>query len=153
MEPGSYRFRWDKVVYAPGEVRVVAYRNGRRWAKDSVRTAGKGAKMEIAEVPQEIRSDGQQFIYIDVSIVDADGNFVPDARQRVSFFPEGPLEVVAVCNGDATSFEPFKANSILSFNGRAQAIIRAKKGAEGRATLMVRSVGLTENPVEFRIRR
>ncbi len=153
LQPGSYRFRWDNVVYEPGEVRVVAYRNGRRWAKDAVVTAGKPAKMEIAEVPQEIRSDGLQLIYIDVSIQDSDGNFVPDAKQRISFFPEGPLEVVAVCNGDATSFEPFKANSILSFNGRAQAIIRAKKGVEGRATLMVRSVGLNETPVEFRIRR
>ena len=37
--PYEYRLRWDDVVYEPGTLEVVAYKNGRRWATDTVRTA------------------------------------------------------------------------------------------------------------------
>ena len=31
----EYRLRWDDVKYEPGELRVVAYKNGQEWATDS----------------------------------------------------------------------------------------------------------------------
>ena len=37
--PYEYRLRWDDVVYEPGALEVVAYKNGRRWATDVVKTA------------------------------------------------------------------------------------------------------------------
>ncbi|HEY8902050.1 MAG TPA: beta-galactosidase GalB, partial [Chthoniobacterales bacterium] len=33
--PGEFRLRWDEVKYEPGELRVVAYKNGQRWAEAS----------------------------------------------------------------------------------------------------------------------
>ena len=32
----EYRLRWDDVKYQPGELKVVAYKNGRKWAEDVV---------------------------------------------------------------------------------------------------------------------
>src|SRR5436190_10986534 len=43
--PYEYRLRWDDVKYEPGELRVIAYRNGRHWAEDTMRTAGAAAKL------------------------------------------------------------------------------------------------------------
>jgi beta-galactosidase len=40
--------RWDDVVYEPGELRVVAYKSGKQWATDSVKTAGAAEKIEMA---------------------------------------------------------------------------------------------------------
>jgi beta-galactosidase len=37
-EKFQYRIRWDDVVYEPGEVRVVVYKEGKRWATDSIKT-------------------------------------------------------------------------------------------------------------------
>lgn len=34
----EYRLRWDEAVYEPGTIEVVAYKNGRPWAADSMRT-------------------------------------------------------------------------------------------------------------------
>src|SRR5208283_804969 len=36
----EYRLRWDDVVYAPGELKVIARKNGRKWATDTVKTTG-----------------------------------------------------------------------------------------------------------------
>ena len=149
----GFRFRWDDVKYEAGELRVVVYKNGRRWAKDVVATARAASKIVLEPVAQEIRSDGQQLVYLDISIADEADTLVPNARNRVSFYVQGPVEVIAVCNGDATSFEPFQANTIYTFNGRAQAIVRAVKGSEGRASVDIRSVGLTPQTVELRVRR
>ena len=41
----EYRLRWDDVVYAPGTLEVVAYKAGREWARDTVRTAGSGWRL------------------------------------------------------------------------------------------------------------
>ena len=32
--PYEYRLRWDDVVYQPGTLKVVAYKNGKKWATD-----------------------------------------------------------------------------------------------------------------------
>ena len=34
----EYRIRWDDLVYERGEVKVVAYKAGKDWATDSVKT-------------------------------------------------------------------------------------------------------------------
>ena len=39
--PFEYRLRWDDVVYQPGELSVVAYRDGKEWARDRVKTTGR----------------------------------------------------------------------------------------------------------------
>src|SRR5204863_9674149 len=36
--PYEYRLRWDDVKYEPGELRVIAYRNGRHWSEDTMKT-------------------------------------------------------------------------------------------------------------------
>ena len=41
----EYRIRWDEVTYQPGELKVVAYKEGKKWATDSVRTAGPAARL------------------------------------------------------------------------------------------------------------
>ena len=39
----EYRLRWSDVVYEPGELRVVAYKNGLEWAESAVKTTGPAA--------------------------------------------------------------------------------------------------------------
>ncbi|MFO1489236.1 MAG: beta-galactosidase GalB, partial [Verrucomicrobiota bacterium] len=45
--PLEYRLRWNDVVYQPGELKVVAYKNGRRWATDSVKTTGAATQLGL----------------------------------------------------------------------------------------------------------
>ncbi len=54
----------------------------------------------------------------------------------------GPGEIVAVDNGDATSFESFQAQERHAYNGLALVIVRTKPGEAGVITLKAQSDGL-----------
>jgi len=43
----EYRFRWDSVIYEPGELRVITYKNGQIWASDTVKTAGDAKQLQL----------------------------------------------------------------------------------------------------------
>lgn len=45
--PYEYQFRWDSVSYNSGELRVVTYKNGKKWATDNVKTTGDAAKLAL----------------------------------------------------------------------------------------------------------
>jgi len=151
--PGEYRFRWDDVVYQPGELSVTVTRNGRRWAKDSVRTAGAASGLRLEADSKTITADGKDLVFVTADIIDDQQVSVPSADSRINFFVDGPGKVIAVCNGDATSFAPFNATSINAFSGKAVAIICADKGAEGRLRILARGNRLPEQSIEVRINR
>ena len=44
----EYRLRWDDVKYEPGELKVVAYKNGKQWATEIVQTTGKAAALQLS---------------------------------------------------------------------------------------------------------
>ena len=140
--PLEYRLRWDDVIYQPGELRVVAYKHGAKWAEDTVRTTGAAAKLALAADRATLHADGQDLSFITVKIADQDGLLVPRSKNRVKFELTGPGEIVATDNGDATSFESFQSPERAAFNGLALVIVRTKAGAAGSLTLKATSDGL-----------
>src|SRR5271166_3792924 len=52
----EYRLRWDDVVYQPGELKAIAYKNHRRWAQDVVKTTGPAAKLILKSDRAALRS-------------------------------------------------------------------------------------------------
>ncbi|HWH67957.1 MAG TPA: beta-galactosidase GalB, partial [Candidatus Sulfotelmatobacter sp.] len=126
-KPGQYeyRLRWDDVVYQPGELKVVAYKHGRKWAEDTRKTAGAAAKLTLEPDRATLAADGRDLAFVTVTVADQAGQLVPRAKDHVSFELSGPGEIVAVDNGDATSFEPFQAKERNAFNGLCLVIIRS----------------------------
>jgi len=148
----QYRFRWDDVVYEPGELRVVAYKRGAKWAESVVRTTGAPAKLLAAADRRELNADGADLAYVTVTVADRDGLMVPRAKHALAFELSGPGEIVAVDNGDPTSFEPFQATVRRAFNGLALVVIRTKAGAAGEITLRATSDGLAAATCTMRAR-
>ena len=144
----DYRLRWDDVAYQPGELKVVAYKQGKRWASDSVETTGPAAKLKLQPDRSAIQADGQDLSFVTVTIADQAGRLVPRARNRVAFELTGPGEIVAVDNGDATSFEPFQAQERAAYNGLCLVIIRSTN-EPGTMTLKARSPGLPSAEVKL----
>jgi beta-galactosidase len=138
----EYRLRWDDVVYEPGTVEVVAYKNGERWAKDAMQTAGEAAVLEVVPDRATIRADGLDLSFVTVRIADEKGLLAPRANHALEFQIEGPGEIVATDNGDPTSFEPMQAPRRKAFNGLCLVIVRAKPGEGGEIRVTASGEGL-----------
>jgi beta-galactosidase len=148
--PFEYRLRWDDVVYQPGELKIVAYKKGKAWATDVVKTTGAAEQVQLAVDRAEIRADGRDLAFVTVTIADKDGLLVPRTHNPVKFTVSGPGELVAVGNGDAASHEPFIALQRKAFNGLCLAIVRAKSGQAGAIKLTAQADGLRSAEITIR---
>lgn len=141
-EPSEYRLRWDNVTYTPGEVHVVAYKNGQKWAEDTKKTIGSPAKLNVTADRTSIASDGYDLSFVTVAVVDKDGETVPRANNDIVFSVDGPGEIISTDNGDPTDMVAFPSLKRHAFNGLALAIVRSKPGSSGSFTVSAASSGL-----------
>jgi beta-galactosidase len=137
----DYRLRWDDVIYQPGELKAVAWKNGKTWAHDIVRTTGPAAKLTLQPDHTTIAADGQDLSCVTVTIADKSGQLVPRSKNRLSLTVTGPGEIIATDNGDATSFEPFQSKDRNAYNGLCLVIIRST-GQGGAIVLKATSPSL-----------
>lgn len=174
----DYRLRWDDAVYEPGTVEVVAYKDGKVWAKDEVRTTGPatGIEMEIESGSgpgkdfggdktvegngntmsldtQSIndREGNPRYIYVDVKVADSEGRMVPTAQNVIKFSISGPGEIVATDAGDAASHVPFYSHELPAFNGLCSAIVKPT-GEKGEIVLKAESDGLDASKVVIKVK-
>ena len=138
----AYRIRRDDVVYEPGELKVIAYKDGKEWATDTVRTAGDAAKMDLKPDHAAINADGHDLSFVTLTIRDSSGIMVPRAKNLIRFSVSGPGEIVATDNGDATDLSVFSSHDRKAFNGLALVIIKAKRGRTGQIVVTAESDGL-----------
>ena len=151
-----YRLRWNNVKYEPGEIRVVTYNQyGEKVGEDVKRTAGEPAQMKFSvETPDHepiacmvegctdehnvlLNADGKDLAFVTVSLLDKDGNECPLADDELTFEVTGAGTFKAVCNGDATSLEPFTHPHMKLFSGKLVVIVQSST-QKGNITLKVK---------------
>jgi len=135
-----YRLRWNNVKYEPGEVKVVVYdAQGNQAGEQIMKTAGKPAALKLdtwTASDGKLQATGDDLAYITVSLTDADGNFIPDAADQLTFEVTGAGSFEAACNGDATSLESFRQPTMKLFSGQLVVVVRSARQA-GTLTLKV----------------
>jgi beta-galactosidase len=151
-QPFEYRLRWDEVRYQPGELKVIAYKNGRRWATAEVKTTGPASHLSLHPDRSTIHADGTDLAFVTVRLVDRENLLVPRANNLIQFKVDGPGKIIATDNGDATSFEPFQGTERHAFNGLALVIVQANRGEPGTITVSATSPGLKEGVVQLKSR-
>lgn len=153
MEESSYRLRWDDVEYTPGELRVVAYKDGEEWAEDTVRTTGKPAGVHLKADRAEIDADGYDLSFITAEVVDDKGGVVPDASNTVSFsVGSGPGRIEATDNGDPYDLVAFPSTDRKAYSGLALAVVRSLEGERGEVKIVAESEGLKGAEVVVKVR-
>ncbi|MDQ2718729.1 MAG: DUF4982 domain-containing protein [Bacteroidota bacterium] len=130
-----------RVLYQPGTLKAVTYKNGNEVLTSNVRTAGTVAKIILEPDRNHIHADGKDLSFVTVRMVDAKGNLVPDADNLVNFKVNGEGFNAGVDNGNETDHEPFKADYHKAFNGLCLAVIQSK-GQKGKITVTATSAGL-----------
>jgi len=149
-EQFEYRLRWDSVKYQAGELKVVAYKNGSKWAEDIIKTTGEPAKLKATADRTEINADGKEMSFITVQFADKEGLLVPRSNNTIRFSIEGPGEIVATDNGNPANMESFSSKEHEAFNGLVLVIVRSKAGEKGSITITAKSDGLAETKVEVK---
>ena len=144
----QYRLRWDEVVYQPGKVEAVGWKDGRKVATETIKTAGPARKIRLNL--EKGFGEGDLF-YVDVKITDKKGNFAPTAGNELKFSVKGPGEILAVDAGDPTCLTPFRSDSINAFNGLASVIIKTKPGAKGKIVVTTTSDGLKKGRTRIKL--
>jgi beta-galactosidase len=140
----DYRLRWDDVSYAPGELSVVAYKNGEEWARDAVKTAGAATQLLLAPDRSTIAADGKDLSFVTATVADAEGLLVARSTNAITFTVSGPGEIVATDNGNAIDRNAFPNPTRKAFNGLALAIVRARPGQSGEIVVTATATGLTQ---------
>ncbi len=145
----EYRLRWDSVRYEPGELKVIAYKNGLKWAENTVKTTGVATELLASADREIINSDGKDLTFITLQIVDKDGLVVPRSNNSIEFSIDGPGEIIATDNGDATNMVSFASKEREAFNGLCLVIVRSKAGEKGKITVAAKSKGLKETQIKL----
>jgi len=142
-----YRLRWNDVTYEPGQLRVVAYKDGVQIGQATMKTAGEPAQIRLTPDRDAIQADGFDLSYILVEMIDDQGNLCPLADDKINFSIDGPVEIAGVGNGDQNSYEPFQADYRKLFYGKAMLIIRSKENQAGQAKITASSEGVSSATV------
>lgn len=147
-----YRLMWMNVVYEPGEVKVVAYdATGKVVAEEIVRTAGKPHHIELSADRSQLTPDGKDLAYINVKVVDKDGNLCPMDDRLISFSVQGSGTFRAVANGDPTCLELFHLPRMHAFSGQLTAIVQTSQ-KEGSILFEAKAKGLKSGKLALMVK-
>lgn len=149
----EYRLRWDNVVYAPGELKVQAYKEGKPWADAVMQTAGEPARLDIQADREEITGDGRDLAFVTVRVVDAEGRLVPQANLPVRFEVEGAGRLVATDNGDPTDLTIFSSPERKAFNGLALGIVAGTSIQPGTIRITAKANGLQPALIDIKSKK
>ena len=141
---------WN-VPYTPGELRAISYKSGKKIKEMIIKTAGQPAYIELVIDKEKITPNHKDVIHAQVRILDANGNFVPNANNRIKFSVSGPAKILGSDNGDPLDLDPLKSDNRKAFNGMCLAIIQSEFET-GKVIVKAESDGVKSAQCSFSIK-
>ncbi len=148
----AYRIRFHDIPWEPGELKAVAYRDGRKIGEHQVETAGPAATLELRADRSELAADGMDLCYVTVRMLDGEGRLCPRAMDLLKFETTGAATLAGVANGDQMGMDCLTDAEHELFHGQAVAVLRSKPGESGKATLKVSTEAGQEATLEVDFR-
>lgn len=148
---GKLHLTW-KVPFHAGVLKATSYASKTSTtplAVDTVTTAGTPYTVQLSASKSVLKADGQSLSYIEATVVDEDGNPVPDANNLVKFDVTGGA-IVGVDNGQQESAEPYKWGGVernthsqrSAYMGKVLAIVQSNAGEVGDIRLVASADGM-----------
>lgn len=137
-----------ETVYMPGTLEAVAYKNGEEIGRDVIVTAKDEVKIQACADADRLPADGSDIRYVEISMVDEDGNLNPGADKEVLIAVEGPGVILGYGSADPESEENYFDTSAKAFEGRLRAAVRGT-GEKGTVTVTLRVEGCADTKVQM----
>jgi beta-galactosidase len=141
-----YRLMWKNVKYESGQLKAIAYKNGKVIGQSIVKTAGNPYKIVLKPDRKTIKADGADLSYVLVEVYDNDGNICPLADNMIKFKVSDNGKIAGVGNGNPQSMEPFKADFRKLFFGKAMLVVQSSSHS-GEIKITAESDGLVSNEI------
>ena len=133
----EYHVGW-RVIFDPGEVKVVARKDGKEVGSQTIKTAGAPEKIRLS-----IDYKGKNTTFITAEVVDKDGNLCPWAEDQIVFIGEGTGRIIGTDNGCQTSMENFKSPQRKAFFGKCMVVVT------GEGSITAKSPTLQPDVIQF----
>ena len=145
----EYHVMW-RVTFEPGEVKVVARKQGREISSQTIKTAGPPHHLVLKKTYQntlasgvlgDLQSPTSPTTFVEVNVVDKDGNLCPNAENEIYF--SSTAEILGTDNGNQTSLERFTDPKRKAFFGKCIIVLR------GHGTLRAESIDLQQATIQL----
>lgn len=134
-----------RVAYEPGMIEAAAYdEKGNEIAREARYSFGDPTKLVLTPEKGELKADGEDLLYVQISAVDRDGHPVENAADYVRVTVEGAGRLVGLDNGDSADFDQYKGTVRKLFSGKLMAVVASKTTA---GEVIIRVEDTRENPV------
>jgi beta-galactosidase len=133
----EYHVGW-RVQFEPGEIKAVSRKNGKTVCEQTIKTAGPAHHIRLTTDYK-----GKNTTFINVEVVDKDGNLCPWAENQIEFSTTGEAKILGTDNGSQTSMERFQAPRRKVFFGKCMVVVR------GNGTLRAESIDLEPSAIKF----
>lgn len=114
-----------QVAFAPGELKVVKYRNGKAVQEQVRYTAGAASQLK-AEVRHDdfVTGDKTDLYFVEVQLQDVDGHAVQHDDMELTFISADNATIVGTDNGFQADLRSLSSPQRKTFKGKALAIVR-----------------------------
>lgn len=114
------------VPFEAGVITAVGFNeNGDEVSREELRTPGDPASVVLGSDRETIMADGRDIAFVEISVADAAGIPVENARNRVRVEVTGAGRLVGLDNGDSTDYDSYKGDNRRMFSGRLLAMVES----------------------------
>lgn len=150
-EGDAMHAKW-RVMYEPGKVNVISYKNGKEVLTKEIKTADVPYQIKLTADRNLINADGNDLSFVTVEVLDKAGTLCPNAHNLIEFAVDGPAFIAGVDNGNPTSHESFKASERKAFYGKCLVILQ-NDGKNGTIKLTATSKGLQPTTITLNAKK
>lgn len=118
------------VVYQPGELIAVAFRDGDEVSRSVLRTATPEVQLDVRPDTDTIAADAQSLVFVPIALTDPDGIVHVGRDRTVTVSVSGAGRLQALGSADPATEESFTGPTRRTFDGRALAIVRPTGAGE-----------------------
>ena len=137
------------VVYQPGTLVAKGFDNGKKTCEIILTTTGKPEGIRLVADRTTINADLNDLSYVNVEIIDAKGNVVPNVDDlEVTYQLTGNATIAGVGNGNVADMSSFQQNKKKVYQGRGLVIVKPN-GVAGKITIKASATGLKTASVDI----
>lgn len=129
------------VTYQPGQLKAVAYRQGKPVGESVLETTGPAVALRLEADRQSLSADTLDLCYVTATLVDGQGRRVYNDDRELSAFLRGPGTLAGFGSNNPCTEESYGTGRRFTWHGHAMLVLRAGD-APGQLELTVSTQGL-----------